>query len=98
MSSLRDYELVTIVRPDITDENFGAVTERLGQWISALGGEVTKTDLWGRRRMAYPIRDFREGNYIISQLRIETRATTELERSLKLSEDVLRYLLVRIGE
>ncbi len=95
---MRDYELVTIVRPDITDENVGAVTDRIGQWVTAQGGEVTKTDVWGRRRMAYPIRDFREGNYIISQVRIDTRATTELERSLKLSEDVLRYLLVRVGE
>ncbi len=95
---MRDYELVTIVRPDIADENVGGVTDRIGPWVTAQGGEVTKTDVWGRRRMAYPIRDFREGNYIISQLRIETRATTELERSLKLSEDVLRYLLVRVGE
>ncbi len=95
---MRDYELVTIVRPDIADENVGTVTDRIGQWITAQGGEVTKTDLWGRRRMAFPIRDFREGNYIISQVRLETRATTEVERSLKLSEDVLRYLLVRVGE
>ena len=95
---MRDYELVTILRPDITDENLPAVTDRIGQWVSGQGGEVTKFDVWGRRRMAYPIREFREGNYVISQLRLEPRATTELERSLKLSEDVLRYLLVRAGE
>jgi small subunit ribosomal protein S6 len=95
---LRDYELVTIIRPDIADENLTAVTDRIGQWVTAQGGEVGKVDVWGRRRMAYPIRDFREGNYVISQLRIGARATTELERSLKLSEDVLRYLLVRVGE
>ena len=95
---MRDYELVTIVRPDITDENVGAVTDRIGQWVTAQGGEVTKVDVWGRRRMAYPIRDFREGNYIVSGIRLETRATTEVERNLKLSEDVLRYLLVRVGE
>jgi small subunit ribosomal protein S6 len=95
---LRDYELVTIFRPDIADENLGAVTDRLGQWIVAQGGEVTKVDLWGRRRMAYPIRDFRDGNYVLTQLRLEARGTNELERSLKLSEDVLRYLLVRIGD
>ena len=94
---MRDYELVTILRPDIVDENLGAVTDRIGQWITAQGGEVTKVDLWGRRRMAYPIREFREGNYVIAQVRLETRATTEVERNLKLSEDVLRYLLVRVG-
>jgi small subunit ribosomal protein S6 len=95
---LRDYELVTIVRPDIADENLTTVTDQIGQWVGGQGGEVTKVDVWGRRRTAYPIRDFREGNYVISQIRLEPRATTELERNLKLSEDVLRYLLVRAGE
>ena len=95
---MRDYELVTILRPDIVDENLGAATDRLGQWVTAQGGEVTKVDVWGRRRMAYPIRDFRDGNYVLTLFKLEARGTNELERSLKLSEDVLRYLLVRVGE
>jgi small subunit ribosomal protein S6 len=97
IQQLRDYELVTIVRPDVSDEDLSTVTDRIGQWVGAQGGEVTKVDVWGRRRMAYPIRDFRDGNYVISQIRIEPKGTGELERSLKLSEDVLRYLLVRAG-
>jgi len=95
---LRDYELVVIVSPEVTEENLGAATDRVGQWITSGGGEVTNVNVWGRRRLAYPIDDFREGTYVAYQLRTAPKATTELERSLKLSEDVLRYLLVRMGE
>jgi small subunit ribosomal protein S6 len=95
---LRDYELVTIVSPEVTEENIGGVNERLGQWIASGGGEVTNVNVWGRRRMAYPIRDFREGTYVATQFRMDPPATKELERSLKLSEDILRYLLVRMGD
>lgn len=95
---LRDYELVVIISPEVTEENIGGVNDRIGQWITGGGGEVGNVNVWGRRRLAYPIRDFREGTYVVSQFRMEPQATGELERSLKLSEDVLRYLLVRLGE
>ncbi len=95
---MRDYELVVIVSPEVTEENLGGVTERIGQWISSGGGEVTNVNPWGRRRLAYPIRDFREGTYVATQFRMTPQATGELERSLKLAEDILRYLLVRMGE
>ncbi len=95
---MRDYELVVIISPEVTEENVGGVTERIGGWIANGGGEVTNVNVWGRRRLAYPIRDFREGTYVATQFRMEPTATAELERSLKLSEDVLRYLLVRMGE
>lgn len=95
---MRDYELVVIVNPEVTEENLGAVTERLGQWITAGGGEVTNSNVWGRRRLAYPINEAREGTYVATQFRMASKATAELERSLKLSEDILRYLLIRMGE
>ncbi len=95
---MRNYELVLVINPQIADENVGAVTERVGQWIAASGGELVNTNPWGRRRLAYPIKDQREGTYVTPQFRMEPRATGELERSLKLSEDVLRYSLVRVGE
>ena len=59
---MRDYELVVIVSPEVTEENVGGVNDRIGQWIAGGAGEVTNVNVWGRRRLAYPIRDFREGN------------------------------------
>ena len=95
---MRDYELVVIISPEVTEENVGGVNERLGRWIANGGGEVTNVNVWGRRRLAYSIRDFRDGTYVATQFRMTPQATGELERSLKLAEDILRYLLVRMGE
>ena len=95
---MRNYELVLILNPEIADENVGAVNERVGQWVSAGGGEVVSTNPWGRRRLAYPIREQREGNYIVTQLRIAPKATAELERNLRLADDILRHLLIRLEE
>jgi small subunit ribosomal protein S6 len=95
---LRNYELVLVINPEIADENVGAVTERVSQWIAASGGELVNTNPWGRRRLAYPIKDQREGNYIVTQVRMAPKATAELERNLSISDDVLRHLLVRQEE
>ncbi len=95
---MRNYELVLVLNPEIADENVGAVTERVGQWIAASGGELVSTNPWGRRRLAYPIREQREGNYIVTQVRMSPKAATELERNLSISDDVLRHLLVRLEE
>lgn len=95
---MRNYELVLVLNPEIADENIGAVTERVGQWIAAGGGELVSSNPWGRRRLAYPIRDLREGNYIVNQVRMSPKATVELERNLSISDDVLRHLLVRLEE
>ena len=95
---MRDYELVVIINPEVTEENLGAVTDRIGGWITDGGGEVTNVNVWGRRRLAYTIDERREGTYVIIQLKTTAQATTELDRSLRLAEDVLRHLLVRLGD
>jgi small subunit ribosomal protein S6 len=82
----------------VGDENIEAVVEKVGQFIANVGGEVSKVDNWGRRRLAYPINGFREGYYFVTQFRIAPQAATELERSIKLSEEIIRYLTVRLGE
>jgi small subunit ribosomal protein S6 len=95
---LRDYELVVIIDPEVPEENITTVTDRIGGWITAGGGEVTNVNVWGRRRLAYTINENREGTYVATQFKFSPKATLELERSLKLSEDILRYLLIRMGD
>lgn len=94
---MRDYELVYIVRPTASDEELSALAERVQSWIGADGGETQRVHPWGRRRMAFAIGDHREGNYVQLNFRAQPRAIREIERNLKLSEDVIRYLLVRPG-
>lgn len=95
---MRDYELVTIFNPEIADDATPQAIERLGGQITARGGEVTDTAHWGRRKLAYPISQYYEGNYVVTQMRMEPSRTRELEASLAITEDVLRHLLVRKGD
>jgi small subunit ribosomal protein S6 len=95
---LRSYEFVYIISPEIEEENLQGVTDKIGQLIANGGGQVVRLDSWGRRRLAYPIKKFREGHYIVAQIQLEPGAISELKRSLGLTEEVIRYLLVRTDE
>ena len=94
---MRDYELVFIVSPEVPDENVGTIIERVSDFITSRGGTVTKVDPWGRRKLAYPIDGHREGNYVLLQFRLDPRLTGELDTSLRISEDIIRHLLVRLN-
>jgi len=97
MVKYSEYELVFIAHPELEDEEEGvpALTAKVQEWIEAVGGEVALTDVWGRRRLAYPIRKQTEGTYVLVRASLPRQALVELERELKLSEHILRYLLVR---
>ncbi len=90
------YELVYIVRPTVDEQALAAVNERVDKFVAGNGGEITRRDDWGKRRLAYPISKFTEGFYSVLQLNLPPTAVRELERSLKLTEEVLRYLVVRL--
>ena len=98
MPVLRDYELVVILSPEIQEDNIEQSIERLQQSITSRGGEVTDTNHWGRRRLAYPIKRHLEGNYVVSQLRLDPAQVPGLESGLRISEEVLRHLIVRKDE
>jgi small subunit ribosomal protein S6 len=78
------------------EEGLEAVKSKVNEAINANGGQVKEVDVWGKRRLAYPIQRLREGYYIVNRVQLEPKAIKEVERSLKLSEEVIRYLLVRI--
>ncbi len=90
------YELVYIVRPTVDEQALAAVNERVERIVAGNGGEITRRDDWGKRRLAYPITKFNEGFYSVLQLNLPRPAVREIERSLKLTEDILRYIVVRL--
>jgi small subunit ribosomal protein S6 len=92
------YELVFIVQPGIEEEPLKALVERLTNTISDLKGQVSQVDAWGRRRLAYSIRNHREGFYYLVQMEMPAPAVRGLEKSIKLIEDIMRYLIVRQDE
>ncbi len=95
---MRDYELVLVISPKVADEGIPAIVERVSQFITGRGGSVTEVNNWGRRKLAYPIKHFTEGNYVLTRIKLEAKATADLEAGLQISEDILRHLLVKVGE
>jgi small subunit ribosomal protein S6 len=95
---LRDYELVVIISPDVAEEDVPATIEKINQLVIGRGGEISQVDHWGRRKLAYPIKRHLEGNYVVSQVKLEPGQVVGLAAGLRLSEEVLRHLLVRVGE
>ena len=93
--AVRRYELMLVLRPDAPDERAAAVIDRTTRYVVAEGGQIVKVAPWGRRRLAYPIDRYREGSYHIVVFEAPAEAIAELERSLQITEDVLRYLVTR---
>jgi small subunit ribosomal protein S6 len=94
----RDYELVFILNPEIGDDAVPNSIQRVEQSITSRGGEVTESNHWGRRRLAYPIKRHMEGNYVVTQVKLDPTTVPELESSLRISEDVIRHLIIRTDE
>lgn len=92
------YELMYVVRPTVDEQSLAAVKEKIEKFITGNGGEITRRDDWGKRRLAYPIVKFTEGFYTVLQFNFPPTTVRDLERSLKLTEEVLRYLVVRVDE
>jgi small subunit ribosomal protein S6 len=90
----RDYELMYIVRPTVSDEQLPGVTQRVDAMVSGLGGEVTQNQPWGKRRLAYPIEKHEDGYYVVSKIRLDTNKTRDLEEQLRIYDDVIRHILV----
>jgi small subunit ribosomal protein S6 len=93
---LRSYELVLIVSPEVIDEAFDATIDNVSRFITEKGGMISSVEQWGKRRLAYPIGRFTEGNYVLTQFRLKPELGKELEAKLGISEEILRHLLTRV--
>jgi len=92
----REYELTFVVRVESNDEAMNDTVNQVKDWIETDDlGTVTKIDRWGRRKLAYEIDRQREGYYVVMEADIDTQHLEELERNMKLSSSILRYLFVR---
>jgi small subunit ribosomal protein S6 len=93
------YETMFILQPELEAEAYDALVEKFKGIIETEGGEVTNVNRMGRRKLAYEVKKkFREGYYVLFNYTGEARATDELERYFRISDDVIRYLIVKEGE
>jgi small subunit ribosomal protein S6 len=92
---LHEYELVVVMNPEIPEEDVPAAIERVTGAITSRGGEVQEVQPWGRRKLAYPIKRHMEGNYVLTNIRLDPARAHDLESNFMISEDILRHLLIR---
>lgn len=92
---LRDYELVFIVSPEVADEALENKVDGISQFITGKNGVISDVERWGKKKLAYPVAHFLEGTYVLTRFRLGPARCRELEASLEISEEILRYLLIR---
>jgi small subunit ribosomal protein S6 len=90
----RDYDLGLIINPDVGDDQARTIVERVTNFVGTHGGQVVRVNAWGRRHLAYPIERHRDGLYFWFDLIFPPEAVTELERTLRLNEDIIRHLVL----
>ena len=91
---MRDYELVIIVTPEIDEAATADVVERVKSWIAETGGSIESSEEWGRQKLAYLIRNHKEGQYYLFNLKMEPTAVATLERNFRIQESILRFLII----
>lgn len=94
---MRDYEVMTIHRPDLAEDDIEAKVGELESYLGEQGASVKGKDLWGKRRFAYEIEHLSEGYYSVVNFQAEAAAVDSLDRMLSLADEVVRHKIVRIG-
>jgi small subunit ribosomal protein S6 len=98
MSTARQYELVYIVTPEASEQEIADLHTQIEQIIQRMGGTLDKTENWGRKRMAYDIGRHREGNYVVETITGSGELMKEIDRRLRVIDQVIRHLVVRVDE
>ena len=94
-TKLQDYELIYIINPEISEEALETKVNGIGQFITSREGVISSVDKWGKKKLAYPLKHFLEGIYILTKFKMSPAHCKELESSLTISEEILRHLLVK---
>lgn len=92
---MRSYEIMYVLKADMDEETTEATIERIEGVITGQGGTIDNVDRWGKRRLAYEIRDLRDGYYVVTKFKGESSVASELDRVLKLTDAVLRHVIIR---
>jgi small subunit ribosomal protein S6 len=94
----RNYEVMFIVRPDMADEDVDKLVSTLESNAGTAGAKLNATERWGKRKLAYDVRGFGEGNYILMKIDGDGKAIHEVERRLRVTEPVIKFITVRTDE
>ena len=92
---MRQYELILIVQPDLDEEATNSVIDRVKNMITDNDGKILNTEIWGSKRLAYEIQDFRDGYYVYMDVEFTPEFGTELKQNLRYVEPIIRYMLTK---
>lgn len=95
---MHTYEVVVVLRADLSEEEQSTQINTIQDWITTQNGNISQIDHWGRRRLAYPIAKQRDGYYLLLKAEMPANLLSELERNLRISENILRFLVTREDE
>jgi small subunit ribosomal protein S6 len=95
---VRSYELLYILHPSVDEEGLNSVADRVQQFIARSGGKVIAVDPWGSRRLAYPIQNQQEGQYVLVRFDLPADQVASVEHDVALTEEIMRHLIVRHEE
>jgi small subunit ribosomal protein S6 len=95
---MHDYELVAMIRPEVDEDEVSKIVDRVTQAINSRGGAVEEIKNWGKRRLAYPVKKFMEAGYILARFKLMPKSVREVESEIGTFGDILRYLVVKVGD
>lgn len=98
MQANRKYEAFYIVKPDLTDAEVQKIADHWKSVIETQGGEVEKASKWDKRKLSYEIAGVKEGNYILMNFEAAAKVPAELNRLMKINDDVLRHLIIKLDD
>ena len=93
---LPGYELVLVISPEVAEEQFEVTIDNISQFIIGKGGSISDIERWGKKRLAYPIKHCWEGSYVLTRFKLQPAHNKELEANLRISEEILRHLLIKL--
>jgi small subunit ribosomal protein S6 len=95
---MHDYELVAIISPEADEDEVSKIVDRVTQSINSRGGAVEEVKNWGKRKLAYPVKKFREADYVLARFKLMPKSVREVESEIGTFGDILRYLVVKVGD
>jgi len=92
--TMKEYELMTIIKPNMDTEDVNKIVEKFEDSIKAFGGKVLSTDKIGRKKLSYDIQKFKDGFFVVYKLEIDEAKVAELKRQIKLNDNIIRFMLL----
>ena len=94
---MRNYELLSIIKPNIDSEEYDKIVAKIEEAIVALGGKVSSTEKMGRKKLSYDIKEFRDGYMVVQNFELEPKQVEKFNRQLRLNENILRIMLLEVS-